>query len=835
MGLRARMVLLTLAVVLVPLAASSVIVYTQVRESITQSTDESLDGLSHNQAERLHNLISTQADRAHLTASRTALRTTLAAELENHDDANIQRMTNILGDAQASVEGIVAMQVIGLDGQLLVATSSAPVVNDWTIHPAFLGGQTGTVADIILRDDAQTLRWYAGTPLELDGAILGVLVVTNHVGPLLGLANDYSGLGDTGETVVLERMNNSYRVVSPLRFSPGDGGSLFIEDPNQAEFQAAESQTLVQGTDYRGEEVLAVGRTIEGSNLRLLVKVDESEALATVQSLLIVMATVLFVAAAAAAIATVVVARSISRPIVALAAEARRIGGDTVPRTGDEVAVLVASVEAMAANLLEEGKRLEERVQERTAELEDARYAAEAAGRAKGTFLATMSHEIRTPMNAVIGLTDVLLSTPLSEEQKESLGLIQSSGMHLLQVINQVLDFSKIEAGHFDLHESAASPRDILADAMDIVDPVAAARSTKLEAQVSDDVPAWIRTDAPRLRQVVVNLASNAVKAAPKGNVDVRMTVDDGLVIEVQDNGVGIDEADQKRLFEAFEQAATVTGAREGTGLGLAISRRIIEAFGGTISLESKLGEGSTFRVHLPLETAEAPALEPTIVATGKQRVLVADDSSTNRRVAQLLIQSLGHHVTTVPDGQDVVPALEKGDYDVLLVDLEMQHVHGLAVAQRLRGHPRRKEMKVLAFTAHVGDSVEQAARAAGFDGMLLKPATKAMMAQLLGDAKTADQAPSLIPDLVEAVEGDVATGMAALAQARTDDDAETARSALHGLKGVALTVAFEEAAKLAASMETGAKEGTVPTADEVRALQAAFDAALGASSPAGS
>ena len=402
---------------------------------------------------------------------------------------------------------------------------------------------------------------------------------------------------------------------------------------------------------------------------------------------------------------------------------------------------------------LTERKRLE-------AELAEARDRALDSSRLKSEFLATMSHEIRTPMNGVIGLTGLLLDTELSETQHQYADGVRSSGEALLGIINDILDFSKIEAGKLELEAVDFDLTQALDDVAGLVAGAARAKSLELVAYCETDLPAVLRGDVGRLRQILLNLLTNAVKFTAAGEVVLRASVREPSVagrvwvrLEVSDTGIGIAPTVAERLFEPFSQAdASTTRQYGGTGLGLAISRRLTEAMGGSIGVDSEPGLGATFWVDLPFDvvTADAAASELEISPIKGLRVLVVEDNATNRLVltSQLLAWDIVADVA--PDGLSALAQLRSAaaasrPYDLLVSDLAMPGMNGLALARAVKGDAALAAIPMILLSSVMVDA--QQAAAAGFSVRLTKPARRSMLYEAIVRAVTPPAAEGRVAD----------------------------------------------------------------------------------------
>ena len=410
--------------------------------------------------------------------------------------------------------------------------------------------------------------------------------------------------------------------------------------------------------------------------------------------------------------------QSIARPST-LAAHTARI------RTGGWAGTL--TIVALLAGILVGNRRIAR-----------ARDRAEAAGRAKSDFLAMMSHEIRTPMNGVIGMTQLLADSGLDEQQAEQAGTALRCAESLMVVLDDILDYSKVENGALELERIEFDLAGLVREIAALFRRNASEKGLELECDVAPDLSPRRLGDPTRVRQVLFNLVGNAIKFTDEGSVRIaaRRAPGGGVELRVSDTGIGISEVAQGLLFEPFRQADSSTSRRfGGTGLGLAICRRLTEAMGGSIAVESRAGSGSTFRVVLPLGAApafasaapEAAAPLPAAASDAplEGRVLVVEDNPVNSRVAAAMVEGLGLEVATVASGADAIDALASEPFDLVLMDMQMPGMDGPEATRLVRAEESRAldpRVPVVALTANVLDEHRDECFAAGMDDFLSKP-----------------------------------------------------------------------------------------------------------------
>ncbi|MTW14257.1 PAS domain S-box protein [Pseudoduganella eburnea] len=420
------------------------------------------------------------------------------------------------------------------------------------------------------------------------------------------------------------------------------------------------------------------------------------------------------------------------------------------------MAIDISDSKANERALRELNEHLEERVAQRTAQLEEARQLAEEASAAKGQFLAKMSHEIRTPMNGVIGMAYLALKTELEPRQRDYLEKIRFAGEHLLRIIDDILDISKIEAGKLEIEDVDFSLDHVIQTLTTVVAPKAASRGLRLSFEIDPALPPVLRGDPLRLGQVLINYVNNAIKFSEQGSIEVsvrQLLADDIaclLRFEVRDHGIGLSEAEQGKLFQAFQQAdTTITREYGGTGLGLAICKQLAQLMGGEVGVHSKPGEGSTFWFTARLGVsprglpdvinevnAAAAALLDSARSTAAMsalkdaRILLVEDNTFNQQIALEMLEEAGSSVCLANNGAEALDLLHQADFDCVLMDVQMPLMDGLEATRRIRADPALAATRVLAMTATATKDDRERCLQAGMDDFIAKPIQPALMYQ---------------------------------------------------------------------------------------------------------
>ncbi len=757
MKITAKLCLAFAAIALIPLIVVGIAAYRAGSDALRQRVHEQLESVAVIQRNRLEAIVDQNLERVALVASRTQMRISLERYNREKLPADQAKMNTIIADALTSIESFETISLLDLDGHIVASTAADQIGDNVADATYFLRGRDAPQANTFLRDTDGSLKLVLSAPLYLDDERIGVIAVKSGVRNILALVADYSGLGDTGETILAKANDAGDAVfISPLRFDPN--AALVRTVPKEA-LEAPITQALAgkqtffsSAVDYRGQAVLAMTQYIPATDWGLVVKIDLGEALEPIHAFRNIFATAILITGVVVLLLSILVARSITRRVTLLTRVSERISdGDLSMRAdvcgSDEIDVLASNFNTMTDRLIDANRNLEAKVAERTRELTSeiqtrklvegelrvAKAAAEASTEAKAAFLANMSHEIRTPMNGIVGMTGLLSATKLTTDQSEFVGTIRTSCESLLTIINDILDFSKIESGELTLECHPFSLRECVEDVLDLLALDAEEKGVELAYITEDKIPEVVSGDSTRLRQILLNLINNAVKFTHEG--EVVLTIHHNLIegdlvsinFAVRDSGIGIPADKLDALFKAFTQAdSSTTRLFGGTGLGLVISKMLCEMMGGTISVESEVGKGTVFSFNVIVNKSAEQRfgyLHSSHPELSKRVLLAVDDNPVNRRIIRLHGESWGMIVRETEYPAQALSWVQAGEqFNVGIIDFQMPGMDGRQLAYEIRQTRRPDQLPLILLSSMGSLADSENADSALFQAVMNKP-----------------------------------------------------------------------------------------------------------------
>jgi len=617
---------------------------------------------------------------------------------------------------------------------------------DWSTDPGFQAAQAqGSFhGEVEFRRGSEPhmvlLRRAASPPQWTARATVNLVFIRELVSRLK--------VGEAGRAYIVTR---SGRLIAhpDLRFVLRNTNLAALVNAHEAAGAAGAGLSV---TDIEGRRVLSVMTAVPDVDWNVVIDLPESEAFAPIHASILRSLMLLLLTLLVTVLAGIILSRKLVAPIKTLGEGAARIGrGELDARieihTGDELQELGEQFNVMAGRLAEGRAVLEDKVTERTAALEQAlrlasagQKAAEEATRAKSRFLAVVGHDIRTPLSGVLGVLELIDRRRLSQRDRRLITMAATSGEALVDLANATLDLSRLEAGTENIDRRDFDLGALLGAAAALMRPLAEQKGLILTLRPPSE-GLRLHGDAGKIHRILINLLRNAISFTEQGEVELaaelqRVPSEKGLELrlEVRDTGIGIDRAMQRQIFRDFVQVDPETGRRNGgVGLGLAICSKLAELMGGSISVVSAKGQGSTFSVKLPVAAAKAAA-RPGEIAPGQlQTILVVDDDPVTREVARLMVGKAGHKVQAAASGEAALKTLRKRSFDLVLLDMHMTGIDGIETTLAIRDLPGITQPRIVALTADVSPQTMRRMRAAGLTTILSKPITSTALLQVIG------------------------------------------------------------------------------------------------------
>jgi len=723
------------------LVAGGVIVSYSAQQQLRKEASENLAAIAADKAGKIETYARNKLNEVELIASQPYMPALFSPGDITPEKRNLFLFLQSIGD-------FANIYLFSSDGHLVFAKDgskfSSPELSRTVDRTRTL--LSAEISDYTQDSPSQSPAVYVAAPVfGPGGAVAGVVAARLSNDEIYRVIADYSNLGRTGETVIVQAEPDGIVVVAPLRHRPDAAFQLKFSATSAPSaitdaVEGMRNQSVT--TDYRGEEVLSVSRYLPSLGWGLVVQMDAAEVFAPAANLRHGMWVGGIIFVFLFMIGAQVTAQSLNHPMRIFTEAARRVErGDLSTRVDmssrkDEFSYLAQTFNAMirqiqdaTQKLRESNESLEQKVASRTEDLKIKTAEAERANNAKSEFLANMSHEIRTPLNAILGYAQILFRDGgLHPFQRDAIGTIIKSSDHMLMLINEILDLAKIDAGRMELFPADFNLRKTLEEMEDLFQPDCEAKGLGLRVDFTgDERSLHVHGDQGKVRQVLINLIGNAVKFTSEGSVKVTVRKNSNLVtFEVSDTGPGIPPALRQLIFEPFQQG-TLPSPVGGTGLGLAIAKKQVGVMGGELLLECPLEGGARFHFTIPLPPAVRILTrndkEVDRLAPGSHvRALVVDDIHENREILSHLLQRVGCEVSSATNGYEAIELARTLRLDVIFMDMRLPRVGGLEATRAIRQQLGNKGPRIVAISASAFEHEKALYLKEGCDDFIAKP-----------------------------------------------------------------------------------------------------------------